>query len=109
MDTLRHERVHGGTSHGFAQPGCGWFRRWSAGAAALSLVFVGVTGLALASDAPRDPPELKEWQDHSYPAAFCVFMAAEFGPMWTHTMQEEIIFRWFGFWCEQNGYDKTGG
>lgn len=44
-----------------------------------------------------------------YPPPFCCYMTLEFGPMWCHTMQEEVVHRIFDGWCERVGWKQQDG
>ncbi|MDA1105349.1 MAG: hypothetical protein O2855_02000 [Planctomycetota bacterium] len=77
---------------------------------AATLLVAGAGAIVSASSTDDDAPKLQKFDPPvGYPAEFSLFMMLEFGPMWSHTMQEEIIFRWYCHWCNRMGYDKPVG
>ncbi|MSR18298.1 MAG: hypothetical protein EXS00_03860 [Phycisphaerales bacterium] len=93
--------------------------RLARAAAAVGFAFALAQGVAAAGDAGGpggtgdSQPKYSEsswwlWpKGHSMQEqAFCTWMTARFGQQWTHTMQEEVVLRWFTFW-DHNVWQRT--
>ncbi len=64
---------------------------------ALGLMFANATPASSVPPRPRGPVT----GSHRYPSAFESFMVVEFGDLWMHTVQEQVIRRMYLTWQEK--------